>query len=219
MKLRKTDLQALAIAIIAIAAGFYVYGRLPGRVASHWSAQGTANGYAPRIVGAFLMPAIGLLLWLFFIAIPCIDPKRANIELFRKYFDRFIILLLLFLLYLYGLTIAWNLGLRFNMVRFLAPAFAVIFYNAGILISHAKQNWTIGIRTPWTLESEIVWDRTHALGAKLFKAAAIVSLAGVIIPRAAVWLAIVPLALAVFISVVYSFVAFRKIKTTSPAKF
>jgi len=145
-----------------------------------------------------------------FILIPKIDPKRANIEKFKKYFDNFIVLIVSFLFYLYLLTIAWNLDYRFNMIQFLSPGFAIIFYYAGILIEHSKQNWFIGIRTPWTLSSEKVWIKTHSLGGKLFKICGILSLFGIIFPTIAVIFVLVPILAATVGVFAYSYFLYQK---------
>ena len=108
--------------------------------------------------------------------IPKIDPLKENIAKFRPYFDLFILLLFGFLFYLYLLTIAWNLGYRFNIIQLMAPAFGLLIYYAGVLIENSKQNWFIGIRTPWTLSSEKVWNKTNRQAGKLFKAAGVLSL-------------------------------------------
>ncbi|MCD6528067.1 SdpI family protein [bacterium] len=100
--------------------------------------------------------------------IPKIDPLKKNLEKFRNYFERFFILLFLFLFYLYLLTIFWNLGLRFYIGQAMIPALAILFYYCGVLLEKAKRNWFIGIRTPWTLSSDEVWDKTHQLGGRLF---------------------------------------------------
>jgi len=149
-------------------------------------------------------------LFLLFILIPKIDPLKQNIEKFRKYFDGFIVLIISFLFYLYLLTIFWNLGIRFNMTQFLVPAFAVLFYYCGILVENAKRNWFIGIRTPWTLSSEKVWDKTHRLGGKLFKICGLIILFGIFLQGYAIFFVFVPVLLVAGYTVVYSYFEYQK---------
>jgi uncharacterized membrane protein len=92
----------------------------------------------------------------------------------------------------------------------LAPAFAALFFYAGVLIQHAKQNWFVGIRTPLTLSNETVWKKTHALGSKLFKASGIVCLIGIIYPVWAIWFIIIPAIASAVITVVYSYQEFQR---------
>ncbi len=210
MKIRKNELMVLGIVVVSFCIGLYFSPQMPARMASHWNAQGQVDGYMSKFWGTFLMPIIALVLWIIFLVIPRIDPKRENIEKFRKYFDGFIAALFVFLLYLYVLTLYWNTGYRFNMVIFLMPAFAVLFYMVGILVSHAEMNWTIGIRTPWTLSSETVWKKTHILTGKLFRASSVITLAGVLFPDFAIWFLLIPVLASAVVSMVYSYLAYRK---------
>ncbi len=183
MKISKYEIAIILIIVVSFAVGAYFYPQMPERIASHWNEQGQVDGYMSKFWGLFLMPFISIGMALLLVFIPRIDPLKANIEKFRKYFDGFIVLIVLFLFYLYLLTIFWNLGARFDMGQVLAPALGVLFYYCGVLVGKTKRNWFVGIRTPWTLSSDTVWDKTHKLGAKLFKVAGIIALCGVIIPK------------------------------------
>ena len=210
MRLTKSEIAIAVIVLLLFAIGGYFYPRMPERIASHWNAQGQVDGYMSKFWGLFLLPFISFILSLFLILIPKIDPLRANIERFKKYYYRFIMLIILFLFYLYILTILWNSGIRFNMLQFLAPAFGIIFYYCGVLIEKTKRNWFIGIRTPWTLSSENVWDKTHKIGGKLFKLAGVAALLGVFLPGYAVFLLIIPAILAAVYTVLYSYIEYQK---------
>lgn len=210
MKLRKSELVTLILTIAFFTVGSYFYPQLPEEVASHWNAEGVVDDYMGRFWGTFLMPFISLGLFFIFLIVPRIDPRRNNIEKFRRHFDLFIIALFIFLFYLYLITIAWNLNQKFNFVQAMVPAFALFFYILGAVISKAKSNWTIGIRTPWTLSSESVWDKTHSLGGKLFKAVAAISLAGFFFPKNAFWFFLAPVIVASAYSVIYSYVIYKK---------
>lgn len=211
MKLRKSEIISLLIIMISFIIGIYFYSLLPDKVASHWNARGEVDGYMSKFGGLFLMPIISLVLLLLFIIIPKIDPLKHNIEKFRKYFDGFIVLMMLFLFYLYILTILWNIGVRFNFVHLLVPIFSIFFYYCGILIQKAQRNWFIGIRTPWTLSNEEVWNKTHKIGGKLFKIAGIISLIGILLPEYALFFVICPVIIASLFPVIYSYFAYQKL--------
>ena len=198
--------------VLAFGLGIYFYPQLPPQVVSHWSAAGVADGYMSKFWGIFLIPflilGIPLLMWF----LPKIDPLRKNIEEFRGYYKGFIAALTLFLFYVYLLALLWNLGIIFDFVRVLVPAFAVLFYFIGVLLRHAKRNWFIGIRTPWTLSSDEVWAKTHHRGSFLFRASAAVSLLGLIWPDIAIWLLLLPPLLgSTLYLLVYSYLVFRRL--------
>ena len=99
-------MKAISWITLAMLAGFYIlafifYPQMPQQMASHWNAQGVVDGYTPRFLGVFLFPFIATGLTLIFIAIPLIDPLKANIVRFRKYYDWFIVLFLMFFQYFY----------------------------------------------------------------------------------------------------------------------
>jgi uncharacterized membrane protein len=214
MHSRRNLLIIAGILVLTFAVPIIAYPYLPDPMASHWGLSGEADGYLPKIWGLFLIPLISAGLALLLLAIPRIDPLRENIEKFMETFDSFIIVLLLFFLYIQQLVILWNLGLRFNLAQVLSPAFGVLLYACGILTGRAKRNWFIGVRTPWTLSSDRVWDRTHAIGGKLFRIAGILAFLGILLPGI-VWLLILgPVLLVSLYLVVYSYLEFRKEETS-----
>ncbi|HYA86765.1 MAG TPA: DUF1648 domain-containing protein, partial [Nitrospirota bacterium] len=80
--MRRSELIAVGIVIISFVVGIYIYPQLPDTIASHWNAQGQVNGYISKFWGLFLFPIISVGLVLLFVAIPRIDPLKANIEKF-----------------------------------------------------------------------------------------------------------------------------------------
>ncbi len=200
----------LVIIVISFAIGAYLYPMIPQNMPSHWNYKGDVDGYLPKQAGLFLIPAISIGLLIVFVYLPKIDPLRKNVERFNNYFYGFILVLMLFFLYLHLLTIAWSLGLRFNIIKLLAPAFGVLFYTAGVLISKSKRNWFIGIKTPWTLSNEKVWDKTHAIGGRLFALCAVLAVVGVIFPDYAIFLIIVPVLVSAIFLIWYSYFLYKK---------
>jgi uncharacterized membrane protein len=208
--MRKAELVALGIVLLSFIVAVYFYPLMPEKIASHWNALGQVDGFMPKFFGLFLMPLISAVMLLLFVLIPRIDPLKENIQQFRKYFDVFIVLIFLFLFYIFLLTIYWNLGSRFDMIQLMMPAFAVLFYYCGILIENSKRNWFIGIRTPWTLSNENVWNKTHKLGGKLFKVSAVISLIGLLFKGNEIFFVLIPVLFTSFYSIIYSYFEFKK---------
>jgi uncharacterized membrane protein len=208
--MRKSEIVTILIILFSFAIGICLYPKMPAEMASHWNAQGQVDGYVSKFWGLFLMPIISLILFFLFILIPKIDPLKTNIEKFRKYFDNFVTIIILFLFYLYLLTIFWNFGVQFSMNQVLAPAFGILFFYCGILVEKAKRNWSIGIRTPWTLSNDKVWERTHKIGGKLFKVVGIIAFLGIIFPNYAFFLILFPVIAVSIYTVIYSYFEYRK---------
>lgn len=198
------------IALFSFAIGIYFYPQLPEEMASHWNAQGEADAHMPKFWGLFLFPSVLVGLSLLFIAIPVIDPLKENIEKFRGYYDGFVVLFFLFMLSVYFQMILWNLGMEISPNLTLPIGLGLLFFYIGILCENAKRNWFIGIRTPWTLSSERVWEKTHKIGGKLFKIAGAIAFAGLLFRSHALFLALVPAILAAAYAVVYSYIEYQK---------
>jgi len=187
-----------------------VYPYLPNIVASHWGIEGEVNGYMSKFWGLFFMPILSVILYVLLLFLPKLDPYKKNFSEFQSHYDNFMIVIFGFLFYIHSLTICWNLNYHFNIVQFFSPAFSVLFYFTSILISNTKPNWFVGIRTPWTMSSPIVWKKTHVLGGKLFKLVALFSFFGVFFPSLAFYLLLIPIIFTVIFVFVYSYIQYSR---------
>ena len=195
---------ALANIVLTAAA----YGSLPDRIIIHWNAAGAPDGYSGKL-GVMIMPVASLILLGLFLVIPRIDPS-GNIGRFGGAYVGLMSMMQLYMLFFNGVFIAQNLGYVFSMVAALALAIGVMFFYLGTVIEKAKQNWFVGIRTPWTLSDEEVWDRTHRVGGRLFRASGAVTVLGALIPDVSIWLIIVPVGLSSLYLVWYSYSEYQK---------
>jgi len=180
-------------------------------MASHWDIQGNPNGYLDKSLFFLLVPGFILAIGLLVYFLPRIDPQYKNIEKFKEYFENFILALLLFLLYIFLLTIAWNLGIEFQFARVMLPALAMLLYFIGELLKHAQPNWTVGIRTPWTLTNEKVWQKTHILGGKVFKLAALFTLLMTLLPKLSFWLFLILVLTIILFLIIFSYWEYQKL--------
>ena len=193
----------------------YIYIDMPEMMASHWDTAGEVNGYIPQFWGLFLMPFISVFLLGLLYLIPKIDPLKKNIDSFRKEYNMFIFLMILFFFCIHGVSLLWNLGYRFNMNYVVIPLLSMLFLFISHLLKVSKRNWFLGIRTPWTLSSDIVWEKTHRLASKLFKGMALVLLFGMILPESLVWIVLVGVGVTAIIPIVYSYFEYKKIDASS----
>jgi uncharacterized membrane protein len=212
MSTRITNILIIIILVGSVVAGAFLWNRLPDPMASHWGINDQVNGTMPKFWGIFLMPIISLGMFLLFMLVPNIDPLKANIAQFRETFNVFILLIFLFLAYVWKLSIAWNLGFtNFKMSTSMLPAMGLLFIFVGYLLRKAKRNFFIGIRTPWTLSSDSVWDKTHQLGSILFFACGVLALMGSLFGgQAAFLLMFIPVMGSALFLVVYSYVLYRQ---------
>ena len=214
--MKATRVISWVVILLAFVAGALVYPRLPEMVASHWNEFGEVDGYMPRLWGVFLVPLIMVAMGLLFLVIPAIDPLKHNIAMFRPQYDRFVVLMLLFMLAVHIFTLLWNMGLKISINRFMPVAMGLVFFFVGDLIRNAKRNFFVGIRTPWTLSNDVVWEKTHRLGAVLFQASGVVAALGALFERLSMWFILAPVMSAGLIPTVYSYFEFRRIERAAP---
>lgn len=187
------------------------YPHLPDQVASHWNAAGEADGYMSKGWGSFLVPlmmlGIAAMMW----ALPLIDPLRKNVETFRTEYEWFIVAMTAFLAILQAQILLWNLGYEVSPNSVLPVSMGLLFIYIGWMLRRARRNFFIGIRTPWTLMSEEVWDKTHRLGGTLFMVAGALSFLGVFFPDQSVWFVLLPVLSVTVITFVYSYRLFQRV--------
>lgn len=211
MSTKTTSILVIALVAIAVIAGVILWNQLPDQMASHWNVKDQADDYMPKFWGVFLMPIISLGMLALFLVIPNIDPLKANIAEFRNIFNLFILLIVVFMLYVHGLTLAWNMGNQsFKMSAAMLPFLGVLFIFIGYMLRQAKRNFFIGIRTPWTLSSDTVWNKTHQLGSVLFMVSGAFAFIGSFLGgMLAFWLLFVPLMCSVVFLILYSYILYR----------
>ncbi|REA02723.1 hypothetical protein DEQ92_13135 [Haloferax sp. Atlit-6N] len=188
---------------------------LPAELVTNWGSGGEPNGTMPKLLALWLIPALTAGLLVTFAAIPRIDPLRENIAEFRSYYDWFVVIFTVYMSVVHVGIVAFNLGYEFDFTSLILVAVAGLFYYSGVVLAHAEQNWFVGIRTPWTLSSEEVWARTHALGGRLFKLTAVLTLVGLLFGDYALYFLLVPALLTAGVTVVYSYYLYERIDGSS----
>ncbi len=211
MSTKTTSIIVVILIAMAVLAGVLLWNQLPEQMASHWNANDEVDGYISKFWGVFLMPLITLGMFGLFIALPNMDPLKANIASFRGAFNLFIVIITVFMLYIHGLTLAWSLGYQgFKISAAMLPFLGILFMYIGYLLKQAKRNFFIGIRTPWTLSSDSVWDKTHQLGSVLFIVSGALAFVGSFFGgMTAFFMLFVPLMGSTLALVTYSYILYR----------
>jgi uncharacterized membrane protein len=208
---RRRFAAASALVGVAAVASAAVYSDLPALMAIHWGPSGEADDRVARSVGAAAIPALMAVLAAVLWSVPSFDPRHESYDQFRPTYDWFVVGLLAFFAYVHGLVLALNLGVDVSLLRALVPACAALYYALGRLLERAEPNWFVGIRTPWTLLDDRVWERTHERAGPLFKLAALATLGGVVAGRYAIVFLVGPLLIVAFGSIAHSYVVYRRL--------
>ena len=153
--------------LVAVISSFYFYANFPDRVPTHWNFAGEVDAWGSRL-SAFIIPVVVIGVYLLFLALPYLDPKKEKYDQFKKVYHVFKVIIIAFMVLLYFLTSLNGLGYNVPIGALMPIIIGVMFVILGNYMSKLKSNWFIGIRTPWTLSSEEVWNKTHRFGGKMF---------------------------------------------------
>ena len=176
MKSRRNIALMWGFSLVPAVVLLFVYGKLPQQVPINFGFDGAVNAYGPRPI-MWLLAGIGPLMALTLQFVPRIDPKRGNYAKFQRYYDQFAICMQLFLLAVFGLSVAETLRPgTVSIGRMVTALVSILLILLGNMMGKIKHNYFFGIRTPWTLADPDVWNRTHSLGGKLWFALGLVLL-------------------------------------------
>lgn len=186
----------------------------------HWNAEGVVDRYGSKMEVLFaltMMPLSAAFTFAIFAFIPKIEPIRANIDANSRpysYIWIFTMMMLAgisgFISYSYA-NMQTNTGTSKVPISFLIIGMSVFFIFFGNIMGKFKRNFFVGLKTPWTLMSDLSWDKTHRLAGRMFVGAGLLSLLSTFFmkPESALYLLIgSSLAITLF-AVVYSFVVWK----------
>lgn len=196
-----------------------VYRELPDRIPTHWNWRGEVDDTAPKFPGAFLGPLIIAGLWILLPLLRRIDPRRRNYERFDETFWVLLNVLALGSVLLQAAVLGAALDAPIEMGRMVLGGVGVLFLALGNYLPRLRSNWWMGIRTPWTLENEIVWRRTHRLGGRTFVIGGLACVLGALFfPLASAGaVGFIALTFAALVPVVYSYVIWRQERVRTPS--
>ncbi|QVK20680.1 SdpI family protein [Mycoplasmatota bacterium] len=143
-----------------------IYPDLPSQVPIHWNIHGDVNRYAGK-ENLFILFCVPPLIYLLFPVFKRLDPKTKNYKRFKKEYEiiRYSITLVFVCTYLLSILAADG---SIDVSRVIPIIIGVLLMILGNYMSRIRQSFFIGIKTPWTLSSEYVWNKTHRLGGYIF---------------------------------------------------
>jgi len=203
-------IRGLLVAAAAVASAL-AYSGLPERVPVHWNLSGEVDRYGSRTEALLLMPLMMLAVWGLMRLLPRIDPLRANYAKFAGTYELLIdaILAMLFLIHV-GILLGAS-GAPDSVTIVVRLAVGAMFVVLGNVMPRTRQNWFIGVRTPWTLASARVWEKTHRVGGYAFVVLGIlVLLTAPLAPQVGMPFLTAGIVVVALGTVVYSYLEWRK---------
>lgn len=149
---------------------FVVYRSLPDQIPIHWNIRNEVDRYGSKAT-VLIWPGIMVAMSSFLFLLPWLSPRNFAIATWRPTFNYIIFLVTAMMGYLAVVITIASANPSWRMDKFLMGGILLFLGLLGNMMGKVKKNFYVGIRTPWTLASDKVWDATHRLGGRLMTAA------------------------------------------------
>lgn len=205
---RKRMMITSLIMILPMFVGLLLWNKLPDTMATHFGSDNTPNGWSSKTFAVIGLPLLLLVLHWISVGITLNDPKKRNIG--KMMFTVVFWIIPIVSLFANGATLLYALGWKVNIGLVISILVGIVFILLGNYLSKNRQNYTVGIKLPWTLSSEENWDKTHRMAAKLWVLGGVLFLVNAFIQNEILFL-FVMITLAV-VPAAYSFILYRREK-------
>ncbi len=180
---------------------------LPESMPIHFDMKGEPNGYGSRMVYIWIPVGIYFLM----LVLPKIDPRKANYAVFEgSYFKLRLIMAIFF--GLINSAVIWGVVNNSNSIhQFLPLTIFFLLMLIGNYMGNFRPNYFVGIKVPWTLNSDEVWNRTHKLAGKLWFWGSLAAIILYLIVGNLQWILFPLLIILVVVPIIYSYVIYQKV--------
>lgn len=168
MKSARMLIVSTVYVAIAVGVAIWLWPHMPARVPSHWGIDGHPNGYASRFRVVAMWPLLILGMALLATVLPRISPKRFEMESFAGIYAALMLVIQGTMLVLGVAAMLAGAGHAVPMATIAPLAAGVLLMVLGNYMGKLRRNFFMGVRTPWTLTSEAVWERTHRLAGRTY---------------------------------------------------
>lgn len=216
------SLCSLAVGLVFMfAVSAYAWTVVPAdaKVATHWNIHGEADGFSSKPVALMLIPGITLATVLLVLGLVKLDPRRRNVAQSHRFLTVSMASLVVMMCGLHAATTANALGWQVPMNEIVMSLTGALFMVLGNYMGKVRSNFFMGVRTPWTLSSELSWNKTNRLCGRLFFAAGLLTLALAWISSAAALVVLLGTLLAgTLVAVAYSYFVWKRDPDRSPLR-
>jgi uncharacterized membrane protein len=208
---RKYYIVCLALIFTCIVATAVLYPHLPSQVPTHWNIQGQVDRYRDKSTLLTIFPGVMLAMTGFLAAIPWLSPRHFEVEPFRSTYLYIMVAIVAFLAYLHALILWAAVTGHMNIHKAVTAGVCLLIALLGNVMGKVQRNFYIGIRTPWTLADERVWNATHRLGARTL---VLGGLGGLILALAGarLWFCLVSVLAGAFVPAIYSLIYYKQLE-------
>lgn len=209
----KKETVMIIIIVVLILSAFVLYNYLPQRIPMHWNIKGEVDRYGDKSIGNILIfPLTNLGLYLLMLFIPYIDKKK---DKYGKFFNVYYILrlsMMIFMCLMYVSIMLVSFGYNVPIGKVIPVIVGIFFIITGNYMGKVRQNSFVGIKLPWTLKNELVWNKTNRFAGYLFVITGLINIISVVLrPLYSYILLIMLLFLILIITTIYSYLLYKKV--------
>ncbi len=162
----KTLIITSIVILLPILAGVILWDKLPEQIPTHWNANGEVDGWSGKAFAVFGLPCIMLAFQWLCVLGTSTDPKKANHP--EKILHLVLWIIPVISVVLFALTYVAAFGKEVRMELVMPLLIGFVLTVVGNYLPKCKQSYTIGIKIPWTLNSEENWNKTHRFAGRLW---------------------------------------------------
>lgn len=207
-KYKKTLILTAILTLLPMVIGFILWDKLPDQIATHFGSNGEPDGWSSKAVAVVGLPALLTAIHLACFFITFADPKKQRID--PKLFKLILWLCPVISWFGCGSTYAYALNMELNTTNIAMVLLGVLFIVIGNYLPKARQNYTVGIKLPWTLDDEENWNRTHRLAGKLWMICGFLFVIVSFFGLGTSWIAMMLAAIMILVPTGYSFLYYLK---------
>ena len=208
---RKYFLIGFALLVACLLATAILYPHLPSQIPTHWNAQGQVDHYGAKWTLLVVNPAIMLGMLGMFAVLPWLSPRHFEVDTFRATYLYIMLVFLAFFAYFHGLELWGAVSGHVQISKAILGGICLLFALLGNVLGKVRRNFYIGIRTPWTIAEERVWNATHRFAAKTFVIGGFVALV-LALAGAPFWGPLIALMAGAVVPAVYSLVYYKQLE-------
>ena len=208
-KYKKTVILTTLVALLPVLAGLLLWNQLPESIAIHFGANGEPDGWSSRALAVFGLPAFIAGVNVLCAIGTSTDPKNQNIQ--PKIFKLILWICPVISIICCGGTYAYALEIPVSMEKLCMILVGVVFIIIGNYLPKCRQSYTVGIKLPWTLDSEENWNRTHRMAGGLWMAGGAVLMLLSLLGQISVFIFLPVVLVMTLVPTVYSYLLYRKL--------
>lgn len=203
---KKTLILTSIITLLPIVVGVILWDNLPDSIATHFGMDGTPNGWSSKAFTVYGIPVILCFFHLLCLGITSVDPKFENMS--DKLYKIVSWMIPIISWILAATCYTYACGIEINTAKYGMVGTGILFMAIGNYLPKCKQNYTMGIKIPWTLEDEENWNHTHRMAGFLWVVGGLLIAVNAFLGF--VWLFLVIIAVMTVVPMIYSYLYYKK---------